>query len=179
MYVYIAQTALHANIYCNQSLVLFKVSGKYWTIVEIYFKYPIAQSWWSCGWAAHLGAGSIRPPGCCTAPCHWHDMTILISSPAGQVFWAAAATTLVTGLCLAMLLFCPKQQYFHTCHLFCHLTGPFLVPEVKQALKTHPPLLLLLSKFLWVSQAPGEVLHPTVASGCHHLESSDLTGCWG
>lgn len=178
MYVYITQTALRANIYCNQSLVLFKVSGKYWTIVEIYFKYPIAQSWWSCGWAAHLGVTSTRPPGCCTAPCHWHGMTILIfSSQAGQAFWAAAAT-LMTGLCSAMMLLCPKQQCFHTCHLYCHLTRLFLVSEIMQALQTHPPLLLPLSKFLWVSQAPGEVLHPTVASGCHHLESSDLTGSW-
>lgn len=133
--VYITQTALHANIYFNQSLVLFKVSGNTGLLLISNFLLP---SHGDLVAGQHLWEQDTQG---LQAAAHWHGMTILISSPAEQVFWAAAATTLMTGLYSAMMLLWPKQQCFHTC-------------------------------LLWV-------LHPTVVSGCHRLESSDLTGSWG
>lgn len=135
MYVYITQTALNANIYCNQSLVLFKVSGN---TVLLLISNILLPSHRDLVAGQHLWE---QDPQGLQAAAHWHGMTILISSPAEQVFWAAAATTLMTGLYSAMMLLWAKQQCFHTC-------------------------------LLWV-------LHPTVVSGCHRLESSDLTGSWG
>lgn len=41
---FFAQAALHANDYCNESLVWFKVSKsniKFWTIAETHLGYPV------------------------------------------------------------------------------------------------------------------------------------------